>query len=161
MAKRQEKVPPLGVRLAVDIEEYPGARASTFQARVRWVDPITRKREALKRSFESLDAARSWADRMERTARTGVDTGQTLKTFVDNIGDRWARGVDPTSTLDPYAAGLRLRVLPALGHLPVPMLTAGLIDRAIDVWEVEHGRSTVKNSVAALVLVLARQSAMV
>lgn len=41
-----------------------------------------------------------------------------------------------------------------MGHLPVGMLTAGLIDRAIDRWEAENGRSTVKNTVAALVLVL-------
>jgi integrase len=34
------------------------------------------------------------------------------------------------------------------------MLTAGLIDRAIDRWETEYGTSTVKNAVAALVLVL-------
>jgi len=34
------------------------------------------------------------------------------------------------------------------------MISAGLVDRAIDGWEQEHSRSTVKNSVAALVLVL-------
>jgi hypothetical protein len=70
------------------------------------------------------------------------------------LGDRWARGIDPTSTLDPYSAGLRKRVLPALGHLPVSMMSAGLIDRAIDQWEAAYGRSTVKNTIAALVLVL-------
>ena len=70
------------------------------------------------------------------------------------LGNRWARGIDPTSTLDPYAAGLRKRVLPTLGHLPVSMMTAGLIDRAIDQWEADYGRSTVKNTIAALVLVL-------
>jgi hypothetical protein len=32
------------------------------------------------------------------------------------------------------------------------MITAGLVDRAIDEWERQYGRSTVKNSVAALVL---------
>lgn len=32
------------------------------------------------------------------------------------------------------------------------MLTAGLIDRAIDRWEVEYGSSTVKNTISALVL---------
>jgi hypothetical protein len=70
------------------------------------------------------------------------------------LGDRWARGIDPTSTLDPYSAGLRKRVLPPLGHLPVSIITAGLIDRAIDQWEAAYGRSTVKHTVAALVLVL-------
>ena len=34
------------------------------------------------------------------------------------------------------------------------MLTAGLIDRAIDRWEEQSSASTVKNTVAALVLVL-------
>ena len=34
------------------------------------------------------------------------------------------------------------------------MITAGLVDRAIDEWEKEFGRSTVKNTVSALVLVL-------
>ena len=74
--------------------------------------------------------------------------------YVAQLGDRWARGIDPTSTLDPYSAGLRKRVLPALGHLPVSMMSAGLIDRAIDQWEAAYGRSTVKNTTAALVLVL-------
>jgi integrase len=34
------------------------------------------------------------------------------------------------------------------------MMSAGLIDRAIDQWEAAYGRSTVKNTIAALVLVL-------
>jgi hypothetical protein len=34
------------------------------------------------------------------------------------------------------------------------MITAGLVDRAIDDWEKDYGRSTVKNTVSALVLVL-------
>jgi len=34
------------------------------------------------------------------------------------------------------------------------MITAGLVDRAIDQWETEFGRSTIKNTVSALVLVL-------
>jgi hypothetical protein len=77
-----------------------------------------------------------------------------LADYVAQLGDRWARGIDPTSTLDPNSSGLRKRVLPALGHLPVSMMAAGLIDRAIDQWEAAYGRSTVKNTIAALVLVL-------
>jgi hypothetical protein len=77
---------------------------------------------------------------MDRAAKTGLDSGQTLSAYVGLIGDRWARGIDPTSTFDPYAAGLRRRVLPTLGHLPVAMISAGLVDRAIDTWEQEHGR---------------------
>ncbi|WP_170177023.1 tyrosine-type recombinase/integrase [Myceligenerans xiligouense] len=44
--------------------------------------------------------------------------------------------------------------MPELGHVPVGMVTAGLIDRAIDRWEGAHSHSTVKNTVAALVHVL-------
>jgi len=91
---------------------------------------------------------------MRHFVRTGVDNGQTLADYIDFIGDRWTRGIDPTSAYDPYAAGLRRRVVPALGHLPVALITTGLIDRAIDRWETEYGRSTVKNTVAVLVLVL-------
>ena len=91
---------------------------------------------------------------MQNAARLGVDATQTLAEYLWAIGDRWTRGIDPTSTYDPYSAGLRRRVVPALGHLPVSLITAGLVDRAIDQWETEFSRSTVKNSVAALVLVL-------
>lgn len=79
---------------------------------------------------------------------------QTLGEYVEGLGERWTRGTDPTSTYDPYAAGLRRRVVPMLGHLPLSLITAGLVDRAIDRWELEYGRSTVKNTVSALVLVL-------
>jgi integrase len=111
---------------------------------------MTRHREGVRRSFTSEDAATAWIEEMHEAARTGVDPGQTLSAYLAWIGGRWARRIDHSSTLDPYSAGLRKRVIPALGHLPVRMLTAGLIDS----WERVYGRSTVKNSVAALVLVL-------
>lgn len=69
------------------------------------------------------------------------------------IGDRWARGLDPTSTLAGYKVGLRLRVLPALGHLPLSDISAGMIDRTIDQWELHHSASTLKNTIAPLVRV--------
>ena len=78
----------------------------------------------------------------------------TLLEFVTSIGDRWARGLDPTSTGETYGYGLKLRVLPALGHLPVTQITAGIIDRTIDEWEQRHGSSTIKNTIAPLVRVL-------
>jgi hypothetical protein len=34
------------------------------------------------------------------------------------------------------------------------MITAGLVDRAIDQWETEFGRSTIKNTVSALIAIL-------
>jgi integrase len=149
-----DSTPPLGVTLRVDLGERIGARGTTYWARVRWVDPATGRREGIKRYHATRDAADEWVARMECAARTGVDLGQTLAVYVEHIGDRWARGIDPTSTFEPYSAGLRLRVLPVLGHLPVGMISAGLVDRAIDAWERGCSWSTVKNTVAALVLVL-------
>ncbi len=154
MAARSAATPPLGAKLSVDIGERAGARGVRVWARVRWIDPETGQRISRKKNHPTRDAAEQWVGQMERAAHTGVDTGQTLAAYVEHIGDRWARGIDPTSTYDPYSAGLRRRVLPTLGHLPVAMISAGLVDRAIDEWEQLHGRSTVKNSVAALVLVM-------
>jgi integrase len=151
---RSEKKPPLGVRLTIDVEENPGPRGTTYWARVRWTNPANHHREGVKRAFDSREAVEDWLDTMQHTAKTGVDSGQTLGAYVEAIGDRWTRAIDPTSTYDPYAAGLRRRVLPTLGHLPITMISAVLVDRAIDGWEQEYGRSTVKNTIAALVLVL-------
>jgi integrase len=150
----QAATPPLGAKLGVDIGERAGPQGVRVWARVRWTDPATGQRVSRKKSHPTREAAERWVGQMERAAQTGIDTGQTLAAYVEHIGDRWARGIDPTSTYDPYSAGLRRRVLPTLGHLPVAMISAGLVDRAIDEWEQLHGRSTVKNSVAALVLVM-------
>jgi integrase len=138
----------------VDVEEVSRLKGTVYKARVRWTHPVTHHREGTKRVFDSRAEADAWLRRMQTTADTGVDPGQTLIDYCTHVGDRWTRGIDPTSTYDPYSAGLRLRVLPALGHLPVGLVTAGLIDRAIDRWEQNYGRSTVKNTVAVLVLVL-------
>ena len=150
----QDKLPPLGVRLTVDVEEVRRVKGTVYKARVRWTHPVTHHREGTKRVFESRGAVDAWLTRMHATADTGVNPGQTLSDYVTSIGDRWTRGIDPTSTYDPYSAGLRLRALPTLGHLPVGLITAGLVDRAIDRWEQQHSRSTVKNSIAVLDLVL-------
>lgn len=151
---RSDKVPPLGVVLTCDVEEVERRKGTVYKARVRWTDPQTHRRDGAKRVFDTRPEAEAWIDSMRGIAATGVNPGQTLTDYVTSLGDRWARGIDSTSTYDPYSAGLRLRVVPTLGHLPVGMISAGLIDRAIDGWEEKYGRSTVKNSIAPLVLVL-------
>jgi hypothetical protein len=46
-------------------------------------------------------------------------------------------------------------VVPALGHLPVRMITNGAVDRVVHAWIVDEcSRSTVKNSLAVLVRVM-------
>ena len=147
-------VPPLGAVVHGDIRERARVSGTRYMARARWTHPVTSHRDEVNQTFATRDAADAWLELQRRTAATGVDHGQTLAVYMDSLGERWARTIDPTSTRDPYSAGLRLRVMPALGHLPVGMLTAGLIDRAIDRWEEQFSASTVKNTVAALVLVL-------
>lgn len=150
----ESKVPPLGATVRRDVEtRLTKSGAERFDARARWTD-TTGKRDGTKRTFETLEAANEWFESLEHAARTGLNRTQSLTDYVESIGDRWARGVDPTSTLDPYKAGVKKRVLPELGHIPVRMITAGLVDRAIDRWEADYGVSTVKNTVAALVLIL-------
>jgi hypothetical protein len=64
------------------------------------------------------------------------------------------RGLEGMTT-DPYLAGWHKRVVPTLGHLPVTMISNGAVDRAIHLWiRDECSRSTVKNSLAALVRVM-------
>lgn len=151
---KSRKVPPLGAVVHGDTRTRESKAGTRYLARARWTHPTTHHREETTQTFGSEEAAQAWIDEMCAVANTGIDVGQTLATYVEGLGERWARGIDRTSTFDPYSAGLRLRVLPALGHVPVGMVSAGLIDRAIDRWQLDYGKSTVKNTVAALVLVL-------
>ncbi|MCR8944474.1 site-specific integrase [Streptomyces sp. OUCMDZ-4982] len=64
------------------------------------------------------------------------------------------RGLE-LKTLDPYLAGWRMRVVPALGHLAVRMITNGAVDRTVQNWIADElSRSTVKNTIAVLVRVM-------
>jgi hypothetical protein len=64
------------------------------------------------------------------------------------------RGLE-LKTTHPYLAGWRTRVVPALGHLPVRMITHGPVDRAVQGWIAdETGKSSIKNSNAVLVRVM-------
>src|SRR5829696_7632553 len=74
----EEPMPPLGVRLTVDVQAREGARGTTYYARVRWTHPVTHHREGVKRTHGSVEEARAWVERLEGVARTGVDPGQPL-----------------------------------------------------------------------------------
>ncbi|EGX56086.1 phage integrase [Streptomyces zinciresistens K42] len=77
-----------------------------------------------------------------------------LAEYGDANMDLALRGLE-LKTLDPYLAGWRTRVVPALGHLAVRVITNGVVDRAVQNWIVdEHSRSTVKNTIAVLVRVM-------
>lgn len=143
-------VPPIGVKVATDLEH----RASGIRARARWTDPQTKKRIVRALVVPDEDAAAAFFESLTASAQIGIDRRVPLADYVASIGDRWMRGLDPTSTGDGYKLGLRLRVLPALGHLPISQITAGMIDRTIDEWELRHSASTIKNSIAPLVRIL-------
>jgi integrase len=138
------------VRISTDLER----RSYGIRARARWTDPISKRRVIRSEIVADEAAAHEFFDSLRQSSAKGMDVSMTLTEFVTTIGDRWARGLDPTSTGETYGYGLKLRVLPALGHLPVTQITAGMIDRTIDAWEKRHGASTIKNSIAPLVRVL-------
>jgi integrase len=143
-------MPPVGVQLTTDVER----RVSGFRARVRWTDPSTKKRLGRVSHVRTMDEVEDFFDQMRKATETGTNTTVTLTEYAASIGDRWKRGLDPTSTAENYDSGLLLRVLPALGHIQVVKLTAGMIDRTIDIWETKYSASTIKNSIAPLVRVL-------
>ena len=143
-------VPPVGVRISTDLEQ----RSNGLRARARWTDPSTKRRMIRTSIVADQEAANAFFDQLRQSSARGIDQGVKLADYVASIGDRWMRGLDPTSTGDFYRAGLRLRVLPALGHLPIITITAGMIDRTIDEWEKRHSASVIKNTIAPLVRVL-------
>ena len=147
---RNHRLPPVGVGITTDVER----RTDGFRARVRWTDPSTKKRAARVSHVRTMEEVEEFFDQMRKATETGTDSTLTLAGYVTSIGDRWTRGLDPTSTGDLYASGLRMRVLPALGHIQVAKITAGMIDRTIDAWETKYSVSTIKNSIAPLVRVL-------
>lgn len=144
------QTPPPGVALTTDVMR----RDSGIVARVRWFDPDTGIRRSRSLTCQTEDQVATFFERMKSAVATGIDPGITFGDYVASLGGRWMRGIDGTSTADPYRAGLTKRIVPALGHLPVRLITAGLIDRTIDAWEADCGSSTLKNTVAALVRVL-------
>ncbi|MFF6961714.1 hypothetical protein [Streptomyces sp. NPDC008317] len=91
------------------------------------------------------------------SAARGIDpaaSAQTLAEYGNTHMQLALRGLEPKTT-DPYRAGWRLRVVPALGHLPVTMITNGAVDRTTYAWIADgEGRSTVKNTLAVLIRVM-------
>jgi integrase len=147
---------PLGVSVSADIEHRPD-RPEPYRARVRWIDPATRRRKSKSAAVSTPEHAQAWIETMMRAARGGVDPAVatiTLAEYGDAVMSLAIRGLE-AKTLDPYLAGWRKRVIPALGHLPVRMITNGAIDRTVHGWIVDQcSRSTVKNSLAILVRIM-------
>ena len=147
---------PIGISLSADVEHREG-RPKPYKARVRWTDPVTGRRQSLSESAETSDAADAWIDLMRNMARAGVDPGMAAKTLAEYgeiVMPLAVRGLE-RKTLDPYMAGWHKRVVPALGHIAVRMISYGVVDRAVYGWIADGcSRSTIKNSLAILVRVL-------
>lgn len=156
MADKAKAKVPVGVRLSTDIE-YRRNRPSPYRARVRWFDPATKQRQSLSEGKDSEEDAQQWLQAIIEAAEAGLSPAlatMKLGEYGDTNMDLALRGLELKS-LDPYLAGWRARVVPALGHLPVRMITNGVIDRAVQNWIAdEHSRSTVKNTIAVLVRVM-------
>ena len=148
--------PPPGLSLQGDIEYRPD-RPLSYRARVRWTNPVTKARHSKSEAFAGRTQAEAWVEEMQRLARGGVDpysATMTLAQYGDSIMPLAMRGLEP-KTLDPYLSGWRHRVVPTLGHLAPRMVTNGAVDRAVHSWIADDcSRSTVKNSLAALVRVM-------
>jgi hypothetical protein len=87
---------------------------------------------------------------LQQLALAGVDPIVAIMTLADygeSIMPLALRGLE-AKTLDPYTAGWRKRVVPALGHPPVRMVTNGAVDRAVHAWIADEcSPSTVKKKV--------------
>lgn len=147
---------PIAVKLSADVEFRPDRR-TPYRARVRWVDPATKKRRSCSEAFATEEAAGAWVERMGKAANRGVTPALATMTVAEYGTTVWAlamRGLE-AKTMDPYRAGWRLRVVPTVGHIPVQSFTNGIADRAVYGWIADEcSRSTVKNSLAVMVRVM-------
>jgi hypothetical protein len=106
--------PPIGAALAADIEYRPGSGISGYRARVRWSDPITKRRRSKSRTFANERDASQWIAQLQAAAAGGVDPDrftQPLREYGEAVMDLALRGLE-SKTTDPYRAGWRKRVVP-------------------------------------------------
>ena len=125
---------PLGISLSADIEPRKGT-VEAHRARVRWFDPVTKKRFSKSDTFETREAAEEWTSRIRQLAGLGIDpnTATTRLSTYGQANMKLALHGLEGKTSDPYLAGWRKRVVPSLGHLPITMITNGAVDRAVHV----------------------------
>jgi len=60
-----QELPPVGVSLSSDVE-YRDGRPHPYRARVRWVDPDSKRRTSRSESADTPEAAQAWIDAMMR-----------------------------------------------------------------------------------------------
>lgn len=107
-------IPPIGVKIATDLEY----RQSGIRARARWTDPQTKQRMVRALVVPDEEAAEAFFADLQASSAIGIDRRISFADYLATIGDRWTRGLDPTSTTDGYKVGLRLRVVRRSGTFP-------------------------------------------
>ncbi|ONK09550.1 site-specific integrase [Streptomyces sp. MP131-18] len=147
---------PLAIDLSTDVEYRPD-RPTPYRARVRWVDPATGRRTSKSEAHATEPEAQEWLDALLRAARRGIAPDAAtaeLAAYGQANMELALRGLEK-KTHAPYLAGWRRRVVPAMGHLPLQMVTYGAVDRVVHGWIADGiSRSSVKNSLAVLVRVM-------
>lgn len=71
---------PLGISLSGDIEERS---SDAYRARVRWVDPTTKRRVSKSETFTTREAAEDWVIRMRQSAGRGIDPNTATTTLSE------------------------------------------------------------------------------
>src|SRR4051812_18787500 len=87
-------LPPIGVSLSVDVEP----RGDRFRARVRWVDPVSKRRKSCSTTVDSVLAGEEWATDLQRAVAGGVDPGAALlplREFGESVMTLALRGLEP------------------------------------------------------------------
>ncbi len=147
---------PIGVEVKHDIEYRDGIK-SPYRARVRWIDPDSRRRQSRSKLFGNQGDAEGWISEIMAAAAIGLKPSSLAITLADYgtaIMDLALRGLE-LKTHGPYLGGWNQRVKPTLGHLPVGMISHGAIDRAVYGWIADGtSKSSVKNTLAILVRVM-------
>lgn len=69
---------PLGISLSADIEPRKGA-VEAHRARVRWFDPVTKRRFSKSETFATRADAEDWLRRARQLAGRGIDPNTAAK----------------------------------------------------------------------------------
>jgi len=127
-----------------------------------------RERKKIRRHFDTLGAARTWRDDAAGAIRQGRMRAPTTTT-VDQAADALiagmrdgvvldrSGGVYKPSTVRSYEGALRLRILPAIGHLRLAALDRRDVQALIDRWRADGlSASTVQNTLNPLQVIARR-----
>ncbi len=120
-------------------------------------ETATKERLSASEACPTEESARDLIDALTAAALRGIDPAtytQPLAVYGEANLRLALRGLE-TRTHDPYLAGWKPRVVPSLGHIPVPLVSNGAVDRSVYGWIADEvGRSSVRNSLSVLVRVM-------